>query len=75
MRAVLVSAAAFLLGACAARHVRQPHMHQAIELLRGARLELENATADKGGHRVAALQLVQQAIDEVRAGIQFDDTH
>ncbi len=75
MRAILISATAFILGACAARHVRQPHMHHALELLRAAHGELETATADKGGHRVAAMQLITQAIDEVRAGIDFDNTH
>ena len=33
---------------------------------------LERATADKGGHRVKAIQHVDAAIAEVRAGMRFD---
>jgi hypothetical protein len=75
MRIVFISVAAFVVGACAARQLRKPHMHQAIELLRDARQSLDRATSDKGGHRVTAMQLIDQAIAEVRAGIEFDDSH
>jgi hypothetical protein len=34
----------------------QPHMKAALEHLRLAKAELEQAEADKGGHRVAALK-------------------
>ena len=34
-----------------------------------------DATADKGGHRVAAIKLLKQALDEINAGIEFDKTH
>ena len=33
--------------------------------------ELEAATANKGGHRVNAINYVRQAIDEVNLGIQY----
>lgn len=32
----------------------------------------EGATADKGGHRVAAMKHLQAAIAEIDAGIEFD---
>ena len=32
----------------------------------------EGATADKGGHRVAAMKHLQAAIAEIEAGIEFD---
>ncbi len=49
----------------------QEHMHAAMDALRTARSELEAADANKGGHREAAIRLVDQAIDETRAGIDF----
>jgi hypothetical protein len=39
-------------------------------IFRQARHELDQAQADKGGHRVKALKLVNDAIDEVQAGIE-----
>jgi uncharacterized membrane protein YqiK len=50
-------------------------MNAAIQQLREAQQSLQAATADKGGHRVNALQLIDQAIAEVQAGIQYDNTH
>ena len=50
-------------------------MTAAIQHLREAQQSLQAATADKGGHRLNALQLIDQAIAEVQAGIQYDDTH
>jgi hypothetical protein len=50
----------------------QPRMHAALDALQMARAELYAANADKGGHRVNALRLVNEAIREVRAGIAYD---
>ena len=47
----------------------QPHMFAALQELRAARGELQVAAHDKGGHRVAAIGLIDQAIEEVREGI------
>jgi hypothetical protein len=49
----------------------QPHMHNALDHLRAARAELDAASSDKGGHRVAAIDYVDRAIAETRAGIDF----
>jgi hypothetical protein len=49
----------------------QPHMTASVGLLQSARAELAAATPNKGGHREKALQLIDQAIGEVRAGIAF----
>ena len=49
----------------------QSHMHAALDSLRTARAELQAADADKGGHRVKAIGLVDSAIDEVKEGIDF----
>ena len=52
---------------------KQPAMAKAHQNLEEAKRNLENATADKGGHRVKALELVNAALAEVKAGIQFDN--
>jgi hypothetical protein len=47
----------------------QPHMQSALELLRSARTNLEQATTDKGGYRKTAIDEVNKAIDETKKGI------
>lgn len=47
----------------------QPHMQRALDALQSARTNLQNATADKGGHRAKAVDYVNAAIDEVNRGI------
>jgi hypothetical protein len=47
----------------------QPHMRNALGALQTARAELQVAEENKGGHRAAALGLVNQAITQVQAGI------
>jgi hypothetical protein len=53
----------------------QPHMDAAIGLLRNARAELGAATPNKGGHRAKAIGLIDQAIEQVRAGMAFGASH
>ena len=53
----------------------QPHMEAALTALQTAKSELKEAVADKGGHRVKAMADVDDAIREVRAGIDFAKTH
>jgi hypothetical protein len=53
----------------------QPRLQAALASLQSAQTELESATADKGGHRVAALAFVKKAIDDVNAGMQYAATH
>jgi hypothetical protein len=47
----------------------QPHMQNALASLQTAKAELQLADPDKGGHRVNAINLVNQAITEVQAGV------
>jgi hypothetical protein len=47
----------------------QPHMETALHALETARDELKAAEADKGGHRVKAIELVESAIEQTREGI------
>jgi len=64
-------AAGFGFGLAAAE--MQPHMRAALRSLEGAKVQLERAAPDKGGHRVKAIQLVNDAITEVQAGITAAD--
>ena len=70
---VLALVAGFSVGAWSVE--RQPHMAAALEHLKRARNQLEKAVPDKGGHRVAAIKLVDQAIAEVKLGIEVGNEH
>jgi len=67
--ALLVFAAATVAGG------DQPFMRAARADLMTAKSELQKAIPDKGGHRVKAIQLVNQAIAQVNAGMAFDRQH
>ncbi|HEY6224602.1 MAG TPA: hypothetical protein VIW26_12520 [Gemmatimonadales bacterium] len=54
---------------------QQPHMRAALEALRNAKRHLELAESDKGGHRVKAVALVNDAITETEAGIAYAAGH
>ncbi|WP_127090021.1 hypothetical protein [Aquabacter cavernae] len=49
----------------------QPYMIATLEQLRAARASLQAAEPNKGGHREVALGLIDQAIEQVQAGIAF----
>ena len=51
----------------------QPNMRAALDHLKSAQQNLQRATADKGGHRANALNLVAQAIAQVNKGINAAD--
>lgn len=71
-----VLALIFLTGCIAGRlSADQPHMQAAIEHLRMAKGELEKAEEDKGGHRVKAIRLTNDAIAQVEKGMEFDRHH
>jgi hypothetical protein len=53
----------------------QVNMDAARDKLKEAYDFLSRADGDKGGHRVTAMNLVQQAIAEVEAGIHFSNDH
>lgn len=56
-------------------HAAQSRMVSAREQLRAARRELQDAVADKGGHRERAIDLVDRAIAQVDEGIEFARGH
>jgi hypothetical protein len=73
---VLAIGVLLLAGFVAGRaNADQPHMMAAREHLRAARVELQAADADKGGHRVKAIERVNEAIAEVDRGIEFERHH
>ena len=63
---VALTGGAFIAGCAIAA---QPHMDNAMNALLNARSELQVAEHNKGGHRVAALDLVNRAINQVQLGI------
>jgi len=67
---VLLTLVAGFVAGCASGS-GQPHMTAALDHLRSAKSELNAAMADKGGHRVRALEIVDSAIAEVQAGMDY----
>ena len=53
----------------------QPYMKAARTDLQQARAQLQAATANKGGHRVKAIEHVNNAIVFINQGIAFDRRH
>jgi hypothetical protein len=76
-RTLIVAASTFCLGCFATQAYaeHQPHMRDALASLKTALDSLEKASPDKGGHRVKAMEATRLAIDEVKAGIEFDNKH
>jgi hypothetical protein len=53
----------------------QGHMENALQALLNARYELSQASHDKGGHRANAIQIINQAIAQVRKGMRVGASH
>ncbi len=53
----------------------QPNMNAALKSLITAKVALEVAEKDKGGHRTKALVYTVKAIEEVERGIKYANTH
>jgi hypothetical protein len=68
-------AAAGTLAAAQPAAAYQGNMENALGSLHEALDFLRQSTPNKGGHRERAMQLIRDAIDEVRAGIDFAATH
>jgi hypothetical protein len=61
----LVTAFAGVAGAA------QDNMRDALAKLREARQSLDRAEDNKGGHKQKAIDLVDKAIEQVQAGMEF----
>ena len=70
---VAVSAVALVLAASAfgvsSTFAGQPHMNSALNELSSALNQLQDATPDKAGHRVQAMELVREAITQTTEGM------
>ncbi len=51
---------------------RHPAIHRAIRALEEAKLAMQRADQDFGGHRKAALDECDKAIAQLRAALQYD---
>ena len=52
-----------------------PEIRAAMHSLVVGERHLQEAARDYGGHRVKAMELIQQAQAELRAGLEWDRTH
>jgi hypothetical protein len=64
-------AAGAIVGGASVAIAEQVHMQNALRALENARAQLQEAVADKGGHRERAMGFVNSAIAETQAGIQY----
>lgn len=67
--------AALLAASASDGFAYQGNMERALRQLQGALRSLREATPDKGGHKANAIGLIQQAMGEVQAGIDFAAQH
>jgi hypothetical protein len=54
---------------------RDPEIHEAMKALETAKRHLEGAQHDFGGHRVKALEHVNQAIDQLKEALNWQKEH
>lgn len=77
--AALAAGAATVAGLVAAgatpAEAYQGNMERALSSLYEALSFLREASWNKGGHRVKAMNLIQEAIAETQAGVEWADEH
>ena len=52
-----------------------PEMHSAAKRLEKAKADLQHAAHDYDGHRTAAIRAIDNALAEIRTGIDWQDHH
>ncbi len=55
-----------------ARRERHPAIRKAIAALERAKTDMQRASHDFGGHRAAALEACDRAIEQLRLALQYD---
>lgn len=73
MRKIIVLLALVGLSLSPLMAEKQPNMEAALNQLKAAKQSLEKATDDKGGHRAKAMKLINEAMEQVQKGIDFDN--
>ncbi len=68
-------AAVGIAGTATRAEAYQGDMERALSSLYDALASLREASSNKGGHRVKAMGLIQQAIEETQAGIEYANEH
>lgn len=69
--ATLAAGGAMVAASAQGAQAYQGNMERAIGELETALRSLREATPDKGGHRERAIALIQEAMGEVQAGIDY----
>jgi hypothetical protein len=54
------------------RGERHPEMHRAMMALQNAKRALQHAAHDYAGHRVNAIKHIDEALEEIRLGLQSE---
>ena len=54
------------------RNEQHPHIKAAIHELEEAKKELQTAAHDFGGHRVEAIEAIDNALKQLRQALQYD---
>lgn len=54
---------------------RHPQIRAAMRALMNAERHLQEAAHDYGGHRVKAMEIIKQAQEELRAGLEWHRAH
>jgi hypothetical protein len=75
MAAAGAAGSALALSALPAEAYYQGNMERALAALGAAMQSLQAATPNKGGHRERAMRLIEHAMGEVQAGIDFAYQH
>lgn len=68
----LAAGAALLTAGPAEAFEHHPAIRRAIGALEAARADLQRANHDFGGHRVAAMDAIDRALEQLRLALQFD---
>ena len=61
-----------LLGSRAEAFEHHPEIRRAIDALVAAKSDLQRADHDFGGHRLAAIDAIDHALDQLRLCLQYD---
>jgi len=58
-----------------AHHDRYPELHKAMRKLKGAKSDLEKAAHDYAGHKLKAIEAIDQALQELQAALSYARAH